>query len=98
MLMKMPSPEIVKYANSGYSPDTNWKRARDKGEVNLLQPIADGAVHRRDQGCHQQRADKGDRDRDAGALHDQTETVGAEAEEHAVPERNHAGVTDQQIE
>src|ERR1700682_1833950 len=78
--------------------DQHLERQRDEGEIDFLQPHADRANHRRDHGRDQQGPDKGHRDRHAGTLHDQAITIGAEAEEHAVPERDHVGVTDQQIE
>ena len=66
--------------------DKHLKRQRDKGEVDLLQPHAYGADDGRNDGRERERAEEGNRDRHARALHDQAEAVSAEPEEHAVPE------------
>ncbi len=78
--------------------DQHLERQGDEGEIDFFQPDADRADHGGDDGRDDQRPDKGDRDRHTGALHDQAETVGAEAEEHAMAERDHAGIADQQVE
>ena len=71
---------------------------RPEGEIDLLQAYANCADDRRDDCGDPKRRHQGQRNRHRGTLHDKTETVGPEAEEHAMPERDHAGVSHQQIE
>ena len=78
--------------------DQHLERQGDEGEIDLLQPHADRADRGCDDGRQDQRRDKGDRDRHAGTLHDQAEPIGAEAEKHAMAERDHAGIADQKVE
>ena len=73
-------------------------RQRDEGEVVGAEADADGADAERGKGRDQDREHGGDRQREAGHLHHQREGVGAEAIEHAVAERDHAGVSDQKVE
>src|SRR6202790_3295174 len=81
-----------------HAVNQHLKCQRDEGEVDFLQAYADGANCCRHYSGNQQGADKRHGNRCAGALHDQAEAVGAEAEEHAMSKGNHARVADQQIE
>ncbi len=73
-------------------------RQRDEGEVVRAEAYADCADAKRGKGRDQDREHSGDRQREVGHLHHQSKGVGAEAVEHAVAERDHAGVSDQQVE
>ena len=80
--------------------DQHLERERHEGKIDFLQPHADRADDQRAATAviRRSRATKATGIENWSAASISAEAVGAEAEEHAVAERDHAGVADQQIE
>ena len=93
------SPPVSGTQRDDHAVQQHLEGEREEGEIDFLEPHADRA----DDEPQRPRtsasvSDEGGRYRHAGPLHQQRERVGAEPEEHAVAERDHAAVADQKIE